>query len=228
MENEFVATLNANEELQRFEEKQGSSINYDDEPMLRALLRAIMASDIYKEYMEFPVTDYRADCEFWRNIYKSVIFTNPDFLEALEDKSVFWNDDLDTIGTFVLKTVKRFADGDGAAAILPMFKDEEDARFGLELFEAVVKNKDIYRSYIDDALNTNIWESERMAYMDVVIMLTALAEILNFPKIPLTVSVNEYIEIAKAYSTNKSGQFVHGVLADVIENLRSSGKLPNK
>ena len=197
----------------------------DDEPRLRAVLRAIMASEIYQEYMEFPATDFKNDCEFWKNIYKSVIFINPDFLEALEEKSVFWNDDLDTIGTFVLKTVKRIEDKQAFDSIMDTYKDEEDAKFGAELFADVVNNKIEYREYISNALDRKLWDSDRLAFMDIVILMTAIAEILNFPKIPLSVSINEYVEIAKAYSTRKSGQFVHGVLASVLKTLKEQGIL---
>ena len=225
IENGFVAAVSRNEEIDKVMEKLGRNMTIDDEPMLRALLRAIMASDIYKEYMEFPTTDFKADCEFWKNIYKDVIFVNPDFLEMLEEKSVFWNDDLDTIGTFVLKTVKRIADDKPITSIMATYKDEEDARFGAELFEYVVRNKVEYREYIDAALDTRRWDTDRLAYMDLVIMMTALGEILNFPKIPLSVSINEYVEIAKAYSTKKSGQFIHGLLASVLKRLKEEGIL---
>ncbi len=93
------------------------------------------------------------------------------------------------------------------------------------IFHAVIENHETYREYINAALDTKVWEADRMAYMDVVIMMTALAEILNFPKIPLTVSINEYVEIAKSYSTRKSPQFVHGVLAAVLKKLKENGVL---
>lgn len=249
VENEFVDYLRHSEELEEGMKRYGNSMTVDDQPMLRALLKAIMSSDIYKEYMEFPATDFNNDCEFWKNVYRQVIFVNPDFLEALEEKSVFWNDDLDIIGTFVVKTVRRIAEHvkredeshyeeayriesagklypvNDAEVLLPMYKDDEDARFGAELFEAVVIHKDSYRKMIDEALDTRLWESDRIAYMDVVVMLTAIAEMLNFPNIPLKVTLNEYIEIAKSYSTAKSGQFVHAMLGTIVKNLKVEGKL---
>lgn len=225
VENEFVKTIATNEDIDAAMEGLGRNMTIDDEPMTRALLRAIMESEIYKEYMEFPVTDFTSDCDFWRKIYKNVIFVNEYFLEALEDKSVFWNDDLDTIGTFVIKTVKRIAEKKSFAGIMATYKDEEDAMFGRLLVDAVIENHETYREYINAALDTKVWEADRMAYMDVVIMMTALAEILNFPKIPLTVSINEYVEIAKSYSTRKSPQFVHGVLAAVLKKLKENGVL---
>ena len=228
VENAYVEFVRGNESINDVIDRYGRNMTVDDEPMLRALLRAIMASDIYKEYMEFPTTDFVNDCEFWKNIYKHVIFVNPDFLEALEEKSVFWNDDIDTIGTFVLKTVKRIADKQSFASIMTPYKDEEDAVFGAELFQNVVKNKEELRTYINEALDTRLWDADRLAFMDIVILMTAIAEIQNFPKIPLQVSINEYVEIAKAYSTHKSGQFVHGLLAKILKSLSEQGLLKKR
>ncbi len=225
VENELVATLNSDPVLAKWMADNPAIWGPDDMQIVKALLRAIEESDIYKDYMNFPVTDFVTDCEFWRNIFKHIIFSNRDFLEYMEDKSVFWNDDLDIIGTFLLKSLKRFEDGKRESAILPMYKDEEDARFGAELFTAVIRNKDAYKGMVDEYVNSSTWDADRLAFMDVIIIMTALAEILNFPKIPITVSVNEYIEIAKSYSTSKSGTFVHGILGAIINGLRMNGTL---
>ncbi len=228
VDNEFVKLLASDTHVDDGVQKFAASWLPDDQPMLKQLLKAIMASDIYKEYMEFPATDLRNDAEFWRAIFKNVILCNPDFLETLEDKSVFWNDDLDIIGTFVLKTFRRIADGKEENPVLPMYKDAEDEQFGAQLFRYVIENKEDYRLMVDETLNRSQWEMERLAFMDVVVVLCALAEILNFPKIPLVVSINEYVEIAKCYSTAKSGQFVNGLLAGILEKLRNEGKLLKK
>ena len=181
--------------------------------------------------MDDPVSDLHQDCEFWRKVMRGIILSDTEFLEILESMSVFWNDDFDIMGEFVLKTFRRFEEKASdpeckiKEPVLPMYKDHEDAEFGRELFEITVKKHAIYRGYIDEALNKKHWESDRLAYMDVVIMVTALAEILNFPKIPIQASLNEYIEIAKCYSSGKSGSFINGLLANVIANLKESGKL---
>lgn len=106
-----------------------------------------------------------------------------------------------------------------------MYKDDEDAAFGKRLFVDVVKNKDVYRRYIDESVKTDKWDSDRLAVMDVVITMAALSEIINFPKIPLVVSINEYIELAKSYSTSKSGAFVNGILHSIVTRLREEGKI---
>ena len=225
VENQFVAALRENPDIYKYVSENKLSWLPEVERMLTALLRSIKESDIYYDYMNFPATDYHTDCEFWRNVFKFIIFSDPDFAETLEDKSVFWNDDMDIIGTFLLKTIKRFDSENHSDAVLPKFKDDEDARFGAELFSAVVRNREKYRSYIDMFVNSDSWDSDRLAFMDVVVMLTAIAEILNFPKIPTSVSINEYIEIAKCYSTGKSGAFINGLLASVIPQLRADGIL---
>ena len=143
----------------------------------------------------------------------------------MESKSVFWNDDIDIMTEFAIKTYRRFEEGMGQNALLAMYKDDDDRAFGLDLFRAVVNNKEQYRAVIDECLDTKIWETERLAYMDVIILETAIAEMLNFPSIPLKVTINEYIEMAKSYSTNKSGMFVNGLLGVIVAKLRREGKL---
>ena len=224
VENEFVQALRENTELAGYINSNQLTWVRDDDTLVRSLLNEIMQSEVYKEYMAFPATDFSNDCEFWKEVIKHIVLRSPSLLETLEDRSVFWNDDLDVIGTFVLKTVRRFQDGQ-ADAVMPKYKDEEDARFGAELFSLVIKNKEYYRGVIDSTVDRRIWESDRLAFMDVVIVMTAMAEILNFPKIPLTVSINEYIEIAKSYSSAKSGVFVHGLLASIIAGFKKEGKL---
>lgn len=224
VENGLVKALEDNMSIRTYCDANKLSWLPDYRDMLESLLKEIMESDLYADYMDFPATDFQTDCEFWRNVFKQIIFHNEYFLDALETESVFWNDDLEIIGTFVLKTFKRFEDGmSDVDSVLPMYKDEEDASFGKILFGDVVKNKDLYRRYIDDCINTKQWDTERLAFMDVIVTMTALAEIINFPKIPLVVSINEYIEIAKCYSTSKSGAFVNGLLSTIVGRLREEG-----
>lgn len=231
IDNELVKLLSADEEIKEYAEKKKISWLEQDRDLVKHFLKKITESELYREYMADPVSDPQKDCEFWRKAMRGIIMNDPDFLESLETMSVFWNDDLDIMGEFVIKTFRRFEEkaSDPESKIgnpvLPMYKDDEDARFGRQLFELAVKKQALYRGYIDDALNRTHWESDRLAYMDVVIMITALAEICNFPKIPLQASLNEYIEIAKCYSSAKSGSFVNGLLATVIANLQDSGKL---
>lgn len=224
VENKFVAKLADIPEFTDFVAKNKISWAADDRVLLGNLLKAVLNSDIYKDYMAAPEVTYKDDCLLWKNLFRYVLLPDENLTDALEDRSVFWNDDLDTIGTFVLKTIRRFED-DEPSPLLPMYKDDEDSRFGRELFNAVVKNKEEYQSILEDALNKDAWEADRLAFMDVVIAQTALAEIFNFPKIPVSVSINEYIEIAKAYSTPKSSYFINGLLGAAVSKLREEGRI---
>ncbi len=228
VENSMVKALRENEEISSYIGNNKFSWFKEEPVLMRNLLTTIKESDVYKAYMEAPSVTPYDDAELWRQLYKRVVLENPSFLEMLEEKSVFWNDDLEIVSTFVLKAFRRIGEGDTTHAVLEKFKDEEDARFGSDLLRYLYRNKDVYRRYIDESLVGGNWDKDRIAFMDIVVLETALAEILNFPKIPLKVSVNEYIELAKSYSTAKSGQFVHGVLGNIIDRLQQEGMLYKK
>lgn len=228
VKNKYIKALEENEDFQNYLGE--NKISWDADALLvRGLLDKIVESDIYKEYMSRREdTTLEEDADFWRQVYKTIILPGDELAEALESKSVYWNDDLHVMGTFVLKTIRRFGQShnDGAdVSLLPQYKDEEDSRFGGELFEDAIKNYDQYREQIDAFVNRNRWDAERLAFMDIVIMITAMAEIINFPAIPIAVSLNEYIEIANAYSTPRSGAFINGILYSVINHLKEEGKL---
>lgn len=224
VENSLAAAIADDPEFRAYVEAEKISWLTNDRATVSALLKQVMASDFYQNYMEEPGTSFHDDCQLWKNLLRYVVFPSDDLEEAIESKSVYWNDDLDTIGTFVLKTIRRYEDGE-ATPLLPKYKDDEDARFGRELFNSVLKSKEDYRAIIDEALNKDSWETDRLAFMDTVIVSTALAELLNFPKIPVSVTINEYIEIAKAYSTPKSSFFINGLLGAAVNNLRMQGRL---
>lgn len=225
VENRVVAELSRSAELSKAVNDYKLSWTAEEPIMMRSLLKAVTESDYYRDYMAAPVCDVHDDAELWRNLFKRVILTNEFFLETLEEKSVFWNDDIDILSTFVMKSFRRIEDGDTTSIVLEKFKDEEDARFGDELIRHIFRNKETYRRYVEEAVEGSSWDSERLAFMDIVILETAIAELLNFPKIPLQVTLNEYIELAKSYSTSKSGSFVHGLLAKIVKRLQEEGKL---
>ena len=222
--NRFIAQLEINEQLQEFSETQKKTWENESE-FVKSLCEKIMASDIYKEYMENESpSSYEEDRELWRKIYKRIIFNNPELDQVLEDQSLYWNDDKEIVDTFVLKTIKRFEESNGSKQeLLPEFKDEEDQDFARRLFRRTILNADYYRHLISE--NTRNWDLDRVAFMDVVIMQIALAEILSFPNIPVSVSLNEYVEIAKLYSTPKSGSFINGTLDGIVNALKKDNKL---
>ncbi|MCD8495383.1 MAG: transcription antitermination factor NusB [Bacteroides graminisolvens] len=223
IENKFVAQLEVNKQLLEFISNQKKTWDNDQE-FVKELYDKITASDLYKEYMASSDSSYEADRELWRKLYKSFVFNNDSLDQVLEDQSLYWNDDKEIVDTFVLKTIKRFEEGKGASQpLLPEFKDDEDQEFARRLFRRTILNGDYYRHLISD--NTRNWDLDRVAFMDVVIMQCALAEILSFPNIPISVSLNEYVEIAKLYSTAKSGSFINGTLDGIVNQLKKEGKL---
>lgn len=226
IDNPVVGWIEDNETFRKYVEENSISWIVEDRELIERMLKNVEDSDLYKNYMSDPETSDAKDTEFWREVFRQLIFEGPEFLEYMENKSLFWNDDLEITGTFVLKTLRQLENPDSReTAVLPMYKDKEDSEFGYELVRYVIENKDFYKSLIDRAISNDKWETDRLAFMDVVITMTALAEILNYPKIPLQVSINEYIELAKSYSTSKSGTFVHGLLASIIKQLRENGEI---
>lgn len=223
VENRFIAQLEVNKQLLEFSNNQKKTWE-NEADFVKTLCDKILESDIYKEYMASETSSYEEDRELWRKLYKNIIFNNIELDQVLEDQSLYWNDDKEIVDTFVLKTIKRFDEKNGAKQeLLPEFKDEEDQDFARRLFRRAILNADYYRHLISE--NTKNWDLDRVAFMDVVIMQIALAEILSFPNIPVSVSLNEYVEIAKLYSTPKSGGFINGTLDGIVNSLKKENKL---
>lgn len=223
VENRFIAQLEVNKQLLEFSNNQKKTWE-NEADFVKTLCDKILESDIYKEYMASETSSYEEDRELWRKLYKNIIFNNIELDQVLEDQSLYWNDDKEIVDTFVLKTIKRFDEKNGAKQeLLPEFKDEEDQDFARRLFRRTILNADYYRHLISE--NTKNWDLDRVAFMDVVIMQIALAEILSFPNIPVSVSLNEYVEIAKLYSTPKSGGFINGTLDGSVNSLKKENKL---
>ena len=214
VENRFIAQLEVNKQLLDFAGNQKKTWE-NEADFVKSLCEQIMASE---------TSSYEEDREVWRKIYKKIIFNNAELDQVLEDQSLYWNDDKEIVDTFVLKTIKRFEEKNGAKQeLLPEFKDDEDQDFARRLFRRAILNSDYYRHLISE--NTKNWDLDRVAFMDVIIMQIALAEVLSFPNIPVSVSLNEYVEIAKLYSTPKSGGFINGTLDGIVNQLKKENKL---
>lgn len=224
VENTFVAQLEKNVDL-NFRMKENKRISWSDNvEVISELYSLIQESDIYKEYMSKPVVTYDDDKQMWRKLLTDVIIPNEGFCDALESMSIYWIGDLDAVASFVVKTIRRFqAENEHTQELLPMFSDEEDREFAMTVLRDAIKHLDEYRKMIDE--HANNWDVERLAYMDIVIMLVAVAEIMSVPTIPVSVTLNEYMEIAKEYSTEKSASFINGVLDNIVKKLKSEKKL---
>ena len=221
--NRFEAQLEANKQLNAFLEDKNLTWKNDIETV-RKLCDQIEQSSIYQDYMASEDDSYDADREIWRKIYRTLIQENDDLDAVLEDKSLYWNDDKEIVDTFVIKTIKRFTtDSDADQELLPEYKDEEDRYFAIKLFRATILNADTYQHYMSEASRN--WDFSRLAYMDVVIMQIAIAEMMTFPNIPVNVTINEYVELSKVYSTPKSSRFINGMLDGIARYLNDTHKI---
>lgn len=221
--NKFATQLEENKQLNLFLEDKKMSWENDVEAV-RKLCDQIERSPLYQEYMMSDAEDYETDRELWRRIYRTLIQGNEDLDAILEEKSLYWNDDKEIVDTFVLKTIKRFDPANKAdQELLPEYDDTEDREYALKLFRSTILNADTYQRYMSETSRN--WNFSRLAYMDVVLMQIAIAEMLTFPNIPISVTINEYVDLAKLYSTPKSGGYINGMLDAIARHLVDTGRL---
>ncbi len=220
--NRLVASLAVDEQLSQYANEH--TVTWNDDPIFeRLMLDKILKSDLYNDYMGDDEDSMTGDSLLWQQLMKQVILPDENMADAIEQRSLYWTeDDLDLVGQFVCKTFRRIADGD-EGAILPMYKDDEDSDFGKELFSATVTQMPESNQLIDNLVESSRWDKDRIVLMDRIIMCTALAELRTFDKIPTAVTLNEYIELAKNFSTSGSGQFVNGILNNAVKQLRKEG-----
>ncbi len=221
--NRFALQLEQNKMLNDFMESQKKS--WDDQPeFLKKIYLQIADSEIYKEYMDSADDDYQTDRELWRKLYRTLIQDNADLDALLEEQSLYWNDDKEVVDTFVLKTIKRFDEKNSASQeLLPEYDSEEDKDYARKLFRATIMNGEEYQHYMSEASRN--WDFSRLAYMDIVIMQIAIAEMMTFPSIPVSVTINEYVELAKLYSTPRSAGYINGMLDAIAHHLVETGRL---
>lgn len=222
--NRLVKALAADEQLLQY--AQDHTVTWNDDPIFeRLILDKVVKSELYNDYMSSDDDSMAADSLLWQQLMKQVILPDENMIDAVEQRSLFWTeDDVDLTGQFVCKTFRRLADGD-THAIMPMFKDEEDSEFGKDLFSATIQMMSENNALIDELVQDSRWDKDRIVLMDRIIMCSALAELRTFDKIPAAVTLNEYIELAKNFSTAGSGQFVNGILNNAVKQLRNEGKL---
>jgi len=221
--NRFALQLEQNKMLNDFMETQKKS--WDEQPeFLKKIYLQITESEIYKDYMDSADDDYMADREVWRKLYRTLIQDNPDLDALLEEQSLYWNDDKEVVDTFVLKTIKRFEERNSASQeLLPEYDSEEDKDYARKLFRATILNGEEYQHYMSEASRN--WDFSRLAYMDIIIMQIAIAEMMTFPSIPISVTINEYVELSKLYSTPRSAGYINGMLDAIAHHLVETGRL---
>ncbi|MCX6301809.1 MAG: transcription antitermination factor NusB [Bacteroidia bacterium] len=219
--NRVIAQLRKNLEFQKYVSANKLSwVNFSH--IVRLLYTKMITWDVYEGYMNSPENNYQMDKKFVLRLVNDLLANSEDLANCLEEQSIYWNDDMEYVIIMIEKTLKKFkADSGEKTALIPLFKNEEDENFVKILFTKAVLNTQKGSELIDN--NTTNWELERIALMDILVMRLAITEILEFPEIPVKVTLNEYIEIAKYYCTSKSSTFVNGILDNIVKEIREKG-----
>lgn len=225
--NPFILQLEANLQLKQYCDNE-SMRWMDQESYLLRIYNSLRNSDLYKEYMKKSEVTYADHRQLWYDIYLTYVCNNEFIDSLLEDKNIYWNDDKHLIDSFVLKTIEHFRENsDEEHLLLPDFRSDADRQFAVLLLNCSIKGKTGYENIIRRHLSKG-WDFDRISSMDNVIMQVALAEILNFEDIPLWVTINEFIEIAKYYSSPTSGSYVNGMLDSMSKTLIKEGLITKK
>jgi len=204
---------------------KNNKLNWSHYPdLIRGIYTTMTESELYKEYISSPEDDFQNDRQFCEDFFSNILVNSDLMLNELEEQSIYWNDDLDFTISMVIKTIKKFKSADDQNTyLMSLYKDEEDQQFTTKLFRKAIINNVENRKIIENY--TKNWDVDRVAIMDILIMQLALTELIEFPSIPVKVTLNEYIELAKYYSTNKSSTFINGVLDRITKDFREEGKI---
>jgi len=224
IKNKIFQILSENNSLSiALENRSINNWNLNDDYII-LLLNAIKESTLYKKYMLNSVNNFEEDKEFIANIFAEVIVPNEKLYDYLEDDKLTWIDDIPLVNTHIVKQLKAIKDGENDNFRVPkLYKDNEDRDYVKDLFRRTVLNEsELAKEYIDKTPN---WDSDRIAEVDTIILKMAICEFLKFPSIPVKVTLNEYLELAKEYSTPKSSIFINGILDNLVKELEASKRI---
>lgn len=221
VENKLLHLLKDNLELKNQLESHKIT-NWDlDSEYVDIVYKAIASSDLYKDYMQTRTSDFKEDKNFIVDIFKDIIAPNDKLYEYMEDKNLTWLDDLPTVNTTILKLLRKVKQDSLESYFVPkLYKDNDDKQFAIDLFKKTFLNKRTINKEIEG--KTQNWDSDRIANVDYVLLQMAISELQNFPSIPVKVTINEYLEIAKEYSTPKSSIFINGILDKLVKEYEAS------
>ena len=222
VENKVIARLVEDENLQiELSNRKLSWKNHRD--LIVALYNALIRQPFYQKYMASEERSFREDAQLVSDIYMTMLEEFEPLDSALEEQSILWNDDLGFLLTMVSRTILSMRESHEAIKLMPQFKSEEDLDYAKKLLRYSIAGYDRISLLLDGSMNN--WDIERVALMDKIILVTAISEAENFTSIPTRVTMNEYIDIAKSYSTESSGSFINGILDRIISQLVNDGKI---
>ncbi|NND93546.1 MAG: transcription antitermination factor NusB [Flavobacteriales bacterium] len=226
IENPIFLELEANQELEANCQKYKIQWDEDTMDIIRDIHQKTIKTEAYSLYMDEDSGPIEAEVKIVSDIFKQCVANNDLVQHFLDERSIFWADDLDLAASMALRTLKAFKNTSklGEGQLLSLYKEpEEEKEFVRELFRKTILQSNENELYIDSA--TKNWDLERIAYMDMVLMKMALAEARTFKSIPTKVTMNEYIELSKYYSTPKSSTFINGVLDKLFDELKEQGEI---
>jgi N utilization substance protein B len=223
IDNQLTAQLRNNRDLHKYIEKHPVSwVQYPEIP--KNLYFRLVDTDQFSSYMEEPSPVYKSDKHLVEKFYYEVVMNYEDLYINLEEQSIYWVDDVDFVIKMIVKTLRKFsADDPEGGKLLPMFKDKDDQDYATALLRKTIINEEDYLEMIKASANN--WELERIAFTDSLILQLAISEAIEFPSIPTKVTINEFLEIAKLYSTSKSSQFINGILDNIFAGLKKEGRI---
>ncbi len=223
VDNVLIRQLKENESLNSYIER--SKLSWANEPeLIKKLYDKMISADFFQRYQTAPDNNYHSDKKLIERILIDIILQSEDLHLLLEEQSIYWNDDIDFVVSMMIKTMKRFKEYTRENhSLMPMFKDPEDKDFAKDLLRKTAINHDELKQIVEQ--HTFNWDVDRIAFMDKLILELAISEFLYFPSIPTKVTLNEYIELSKYYSTRKSSNFINGILDKALKELKKENKV---
>jgi len=222
IENKFIVQLEQNDELRRYNEKNKLSWNSYPE-IVKRLYKLLVDAAFYKEYLNGTQGTFSEDKRLVIRIITDLMMNYEDLYSNLEEQNIYWIDDVDFIFRMIIKTFRGFKESNKNNRLLPMFNDPVDKEFATTLLRRTILREPENKLLIKESARN--WELERIAFTDYLIMQMAITEVIEFGTIPVKVTMNEYIEISKIFSTRKSSQFINGILDNVFKKLKSEQKI---
>ena len=221
IDNKVILQLAELPDFQHMIEKK--KLSWVDHPDIKkGLFELITGSELYHSYMNDETTGYEADKKFILKVLSEIIYNYENLYLLLEEKNIFWVDDIDFIIQMIVKTLRKFRE-EKTGQIMPMFKDKEDLEFCKKLLRKTILQSEDNNKLIEEAARN--WDFDRIAFTDILLMQMAISEVIEFQSIPVKVTMNEYIEISKVFSTRKSSQFINGILDNIINQLRKENRI---
>jgi N utilization substance protein B len=221
--NRLILKLRNNSDLTSYVQK--NKVNWvNNQELVKKIYQSMVESEVYQNYLAAEEDNFQVDRKFCEDFFAEVLLKSEFVFSEFEEQSIYWNDDLDFVVSMVIKTLKKFKEESNINDHLSeLYKDDEDKEFTVKLFRKSLSKSEENRKTIETY--TKNWDVDRVATMDILIMELALTELTEFPSIPVKVTLNEYIELAKYYSTQRSSIFINGVLDRITKDFKEQGKI---